>query len=306
VENKNIIELVKKARGDRSLREYAKDAEVNVSILSRIESGEYKPGKKVLEKLTSPNAKPQGGVTYQDLVEAANDNDQYKKGIAAGMTAAGLLTGPIPGVSAALLALAGATVASIKTQQVTSDKGKKQEEKSTDDLQKIATERYATLNREIHRFTATATGLLYGKLAEMGVHFRPGNKDETDIVLYEGDSLLFIEDEVVDTWLLGYIALSEADRGMDMLIKKSTKGMIERWIFTVPDQKRKFSIVVNDGVLFNYLVELKGKNSFRGNLSVIQVDVKNVQVIREEYIAFYDITKPEELLKLTGIGGNLG
>lgn len=60
---------------------------------------------------------------------------------------------------------------------------------------------------------------------------------------------------------------------------------------------------MNDGVLFNYLVELKGKNSFRGNLSVIQVDVKNVQVIREEYIAFYDTTKPEELLKLTGIGG---
>lgn len=299
MKNKNLIELVKKARGDRSLREFAKDAEVNVSILSRIESGEYNPGRKVLEKLTSPNAKPQGGVTYQDLAEAANDNDQYKKGIAAGMTAAGLVAGSLPGVSAALLALAGATATSIKTQQVISDKEKKQEEKLTDDLKKIATERYVALNREIHRFTATATGLLYGKLAEMGVHFRPGNKDETDIVLCEGDSFLFIEDEVVDTWLLSYIALSEADRGMDMLIKKSTKRMIERWLFTVPDQKRKFSIVVNDEILFKYLVELRGKNLFRGNLSVIQVDVKSVQVICEEYIAFYDTTKPEELLKLT-------
>lgn len=303
MKNNNLIELVKKARGDRSLREYAKDAEVNVSILSRIESGEYKPGKKVLEKLTSPNAKPQGGVTYQDLAEAANDSEQYKKGIAAGMAVAGIVTGPIPGVSAALLTLAGATVASIKPRQPASGKEKNQEKKQTEDLQRIATERYATLNREIQRFTATATGVLYGKLAEKGVRFRPGNKDETDIVLYEGDAFLFLEDEVIDTWLIGYIALSESDRGMDKLVKKSTKGMIERWLFTVPDPKRKFSIVVNDDALFDYLLEFKEKNSFRGNLSIIQVDVKNVRVVREEYIAFYDIEKTVEVLKITENGG---
>lgn len=293
MKNKDLIELVKKARGNRSLREYAKDADVNVSILSRIENGEYKPGRKVLEKLTLPKAKPQGGVTYQDLAEAVNDNEQYMKGIATGMTVAGFGEVPIPGASAALLTLAGAAVASIKPRQGISD----------GDMQQIETKRYTELNREIQRFTATATGLLYGKLTEMGVRFRPGNKDEIDIVLYEGDSFLFIEEEVIDTWLLGYIAFSEEDRGMDKLVKKSAKGMIERWLFTTPDPRRKFSVVVNDEALYNYLMKFKGKNSFKGNLSVIYIDVLSVQVIREEYIAFYDTTEPEKLLKLTGIGG---
>jgi len=79
MEKQNLQELVKKARGDRTKRKYAEDSGVNVAIISRIESGDYRPGRKVLEKLTSVQANPQGGVTFNDLLEAASDNKQYQK-----------------------------------------------------------------------------------------------------------------------------------------------------------------------------------------------------------------------------------
>lgn len=291
------------ARGDRSLREYAKDTDINVSILSRIERGEYKPGKKVLKKLTSPDAKPQGGVTYQDLVEAANDNELYRKGIAAGMAVAGLVPGALPGITAALLTLASSST-TIKAQILLQEKERSKTKGSKQGVGKSDISRYGVLNQEIQRFAATATGIIYGKLASKGVRFRIGMQEETDITLYDGDSLLLVENQCIDSWMLSFIAMSEEDRGMDKIVKNSAKSMFERLLFIAPDAKRKYSIVVNDKVLFDYLLEYKDKNSYRGNLSIIEIDVKNVEVVREEYISFYDLDKVDEKLKITENGGN--
>ena len=40
----------------------------------------------------------------------------------------------------------------------------------------------------------------------------------------------------------------------------------------------------------------KDKNSFKGNVSVIFVDEKQVRVVKEEYIAYYDTEMPESNL----------
>ena len=60
-ESAKLARLVNIAKGsDRSIREYARVSQVNVSTISRTINGEYTPGIKVLQKLTSPEAEPRG------------------------------------------------------------------------------------------------------------------------------------------------------------------------------------------------------------------------------------------------------
>ena len=95
-ESAKLARLVNTAKGpDRSIREYARASQVNVSTISRTINGEYTPGIKVLQKLTSPEAEPRGGVTFQDLVDAANLDKTTTIGYTLGLLASGMLMGPM-------------------------------------------------------------------------------------------------------------------------------------------------------------------------------------------------------------------
>lgn len=295
MEKNNLIDLVKKARGNRTLREYAKDADVNVSIISRIENGEYKPGRKVMQKLTSYNAKPQGGVTYQELLVAANKDEQYKKGVTAGMAAVGLMPmtlAGVPGITAALAALVtGSTMA--KAEMLLKESNIKESTSETE-----AGVRYSQLNKDIQRFAATAIGIIYGKMAELGIRFRPMIKDEVDTVLYDTDVILAIESNDISSWLMKFVTFSQEDVELDRIVMQSVTNMFEKLILERPDSSKKISIVVSNNELFNYLLEYKNKNSYRGNLSILQVDINMVKIIREEYISYYDLEKQDDKLLL--------
>ena len=82
-----VGELVRRAKGeDRSLREYARDSGVDASIISKIINGTYIPKKPgIFEALTSLQALPRDGVTYQQLIEAAATSEDYRSGMSAGL-----------------------------------------------------------------------------------------------------------------------------------------------------------------------------------------------------------------------------
>lgn len=65
---KKLACLIDLARGDRSLRRYARDAGVDHNVLFRIRNGTYNPGITVLQKLAG--ADPQNGVTAGDFLDA--------------------------------------------------------------------------------------------------------------------------------------------------------------------------------------------------------------------------------------------
>ena len=148
--------------------------------------------------------------------------------------------------------------------------------------------RFRRLNQEIKRFAATATGMIYKRLAEMGVSFRLASQDETDIVLYETDTLIFLENQQVSEWLFEFVTFLEDDRELDKLVERTAKGMFESLMFQTPNPKKKVSIVVNNEDLFNYLLGYKGNNSYRGNLSIIYVNVNNIEIVNEEFVSYYD------------------
>ena len=63
--------------------------------------------------------------------------------------------------------------------------------------------------------------------------------------------------------------------------------LFSRFTTEPADPKRKISIVVDDQELFNALESLRGHNSFRGDQSVILVDMDNLQIVKESVISSY-------------------
>ena len=288
MEKQNLQELVKKARGDRTKRKYAEDAGVNVAIISRIESGDYRPGKKVLEKLTSVQASPQGGVTYNDLLEAASDNKQYQKGLAAAATL--MMTAPLGLIGAAPF-MAGAGVAGAAT-KIHGDKKKKKEDEFLDRMKDFAT--------EMERYRAMATGTILATLAEQGIICRPGKQEDTDFPLNYTDIVLLVEDTEISNWVLSCFTLNENNKNMESFIKPFAARFAEKLLHTKADARKKASFVVDSDELYDYLTDLLKENSYRGNLSIIQFDAQNVKLVREEYISYYELDCKEDKMIIVG------
>ena len=68
---KRVAKLVTLAQGDRSGKRYAELAGISPGHLTRIKKEDYLPSPEVVGKLTSIEADPQGGVTYEELMRAA-------------------------------------------------------------------------------------------------------------------------------------------------------------------------------------------------------------------------------------------
>ncbi len=67
-----IATLLIEAKGDgRSFAAYAKAAGISPAAMTKMKKGEYIPSPGAMKKLTSQEANPQGGVTYEDMMRAA-------------------------------------------------------------------------------------------------------------------------------------------------------------------------------------------------------------------------------------------
>ena len=69
--NKRLSELVLVAKGSRSMNAYAKAAQISITTLIKIIRGDYIPSAKIIKKLTSVEADPQGGVTCDEMMKVA-------------------------------------------------------------------------------------------------------------------------------------------------------------------------------------------------------------------------------------------
>lgn len=266
-----ISVLVKKAKGeDRSLRDYERDSGVDAAVISKIISGSYIPKKKdVYRKLTSPEASPRGGVTYEQLIKAADTSKSYHAGMAAGIavTEAALLA--MGGTSAAVLG-AGAALVSGLTGAKLREKKEKNDKKTV----------------EVQRFIATTNGIILGNLGVKGIAFQiktDGNRELDN----KFDTFLGIRDQDYDEWILRYLYLSAEEEQYDLLIRETPRRMVEELVFLPPSRRRKISIVTNCSKSYDYLLSYKEKIAFDGDLSVVLVDIEKVKLIKEDYIAHF-------------------
>lgn len=292
MENNKLRDLIIRARGDRTKKKYAEESGVNVAIISRIESGDYMPGKNVLKRLTSINAKPQGGITFSDLLEAANDSKQYQKGMDAGKLAYKLGMSSIP-VLASIVSGCAMTKSldTVLQQGVIVDE--KSVKKKTDD---VFFDEVNELAIGMERYKATATGVILSKLAQKGIRCSLGKQEDTDFLLNYTDTILLVDENEINNWVLSCFTLNEENKKMVAFIKPFAARFVEKLLHTKPDSRKKASFVVDSDELYEYLLEIKGKNSYRGNLSIIQFDATKMKIVREEYLAYFDLNVADEKL----------
>ena len=67
-------------------------------------------------------------------------------------------------------------------------------------------------------------------------------------------------------------------------------------MLTEPDRDKKSSLVFKDKELFDLISELKGKISYKGNLSVLLIDTDSMSIVNERNISYYD---DDEIIELS-------
>lgn len=292
MKNTRLEELLNAAKGDRTMKKYAEDAGVNPATVYRTINGDYKPGLKVLGNLAN-HADPSSGVTLEKLFVASKGNETVKEIASVGSKAATMALGTMAGlfVGLPMVAVPG-MFGAVEGLKLIAGASSSKKEKAYD----ITTERIHALQKKNQQFSAIASGIVYSQLAQKGIRFRPGNKERLDYRLNEEDSVIFVEEEEIEEWVFSIVCMSDEDKDLNGFIKKTAPNTFMRFFFLPENKKRKISIVVNDEELYKVFTGFKENNCYRGDVSVILVDEKQVRVVKEEYIAYYDTEMPESNL----------
>ena len=276
-----VGELVLKAKGDRSYREYQRETGVDAAVISKIVKGTYIPkNPEVYRKLTSCDS---NGVTFEELIDAANFSAEYKNGMAAGIATSQAVMAALtilPGVGPLIGGLAAGALL-----KASSDK--------TKNIDKV--EEY--LN-DIQRFSAMSNGILFSRLAQSGIVFRQNT--ETDIRLFENqiDTYLDIDNQLFSQYIIRYLHGDMSSSDSEKLIEMTGRRIIEELVFSNPEKERKVSIVTDSKHAFEYLKGSAGKISFKGNLSIILLDTQKVEFVEESILSVFDSTIDSEALTI--------
>lgn len=276
-----VGELVLKAKGNRSYREYQRETGVDAAVISKIVKGTYIPkNPEVYRKLTSCDS---NGVTFEELIDAANFSAEYKNGMAAGIATSQAVMAALailPGVGPLIGGLAAGALL-----KASSDK--------TKNIDKV--EEY--LN-DIQRFGAMSNGILFSRLAQSGIVFRQNT--ETDIRLFENqiDTYLDIDNQFFSQYIIRYLHVDMSSSDSEKLIEMTGRRIIEELVFSNPEKERKVSIVTDSKHAFEYLKRSAGKISFKGNLSIILLDTQKVEFVEESILSVFDSTIDSEALTI--------
>ena len=285
----SVGELVRQAKGeDRSLREYARDSGVDAAIISKIINGNYIPKKPgIYEALTSLQAAPRGGVSLQQLLEAAGTSVEYRSGMAAGISV---------GVFASLSEVPSSTlIKTLKARGIAIDGGGTAEisNMKPEDIQ-----RAQRLKSEKQRFEATANGIILGCLGKKGLAFQIVQTDGREIDKIHFDTYIRLMNHEISEYLIQYAFISEEEAGSLPLVKNTVRGLVEELIFMKPSETRKVSIVTNHPDAFEDLCTYKDRLSFNGELSVILFDLDNARLLKETYLSHYISGNPIDEINL--------
>ncbi len=283
-----IGELIQKAKGDdRSLREYARDSGVDAAIISKIINGVYIPkNKKIYLSLTSSKAAPRGGVTFEQMVEAADSSKSYKEGVVAGkaLTAAALMAGaPLALMTGAPIFAAGAlgAGAAVFSSGLFSRTKKGEIDEAINDLQ---------------RFIAVSDGLILGALGAKGIPFQIANK-RNEVLDNQFDKYINLNDKEIKEYILRYAYIPDDQKNAKYVFERIPRTLVEELAFLEPSKERKVTIVTNTVEAFNKLLYFKNRLSYNGELSIILIDLMKAELCREEYIShFVGVDVPSELL----------
>ena len=276
----SVGELVKRAKGeDRSLREYARDSGVDAAILSKMINGTYIPKKPgIYEALTSPQAAPRGGVTTQQLIAAAGTSEDYLSGMSAGMSV---------GINTALADIPSSVMIKVLQARGIYSEGGGKTEISSAAMKPEEMRRIQRLQSETQRFSATANGIILGRLGGKGLAFQLVHTGGAEVDGIHFDTCLRLMNHEVSEYLIRYAFISEEEYPSPTLAKNTLRSMVEELVFLKPCRERIVSVVTNHPGAYEDLSACKDRLSYQGELSVLLFDLERAMLLKEEYLSHY-------------------
>lgn len=141
-----------------------------------------------------------------------------------------------------------------------------------------------------NEFKVFGIGLITNTLIEKDIFPQYKKMDGSTGRKYNADCVLEIGEI---KWVIQFVSFKNMRMNKWMPLLKSQLG---KFIFLSLDASRKCSLVVDEQEVYDYLIKLKNTLSFKGNLSIILIDDK--EIITEEYISYYsdDINEQKEIL----------
>lgn len=270
---KNLSEIIETAIGNnRSRRQFARDANIDPAIISRIFTSDYIPGIKTLQKISTV-ADPRSNLKLSDFLEAAGYGKRATESFS-DLAAKNIATVAL-GISAVITAMM------IGNTKLKVDKMLEEQPDIAKDIvkQQVKSQRL---------FKTTALSLIFQFLTEKEIEWRQGLVKNLNIYGNAPDEYIMLENCRFSQWWLVFWSSSESRDDQNLISSEDQAHMLFSRFTTEPaDPKRKISIVVDDQELFNALESLRGHNSFRGDQSVILVDMDNLQIVKESVISSY-------------------
>lgn len=261
-----VIELIKRLRGQRTLAQFSNDCGVSVSNLSRLINGELKriPTPNMLRKLTKLEANPQNGISYEEIMVVAGYNSPNEE---------------------------------IEIRNILMENMVKEDTKEFGISGPRAYSDIDRFNKAV-QYEALAKGVICTRLAQRGISFI---FDQNPVVNSDGNA--YRPDVIIEIQSSNHIKFwwLEIKFCRD---ESMHSGLITRWFFNIinrfmlisPNNKQKVSLVLNSEPIYNQLKRLKDNIAYKGNLSIILVDMIGIKFIEETYISFYDEKQADGLL----------
>lgn len=283
---RKLSELIKKARGDRSIRQYAIDAGVNPTTVSRMEAMEYKPGLNVLRKLTSEDARPQNGVTFQQLMDAIGYSDGYmnefKKGASFIGTSA-VLAAMLPGLGKALAF--GGVAYSLHSRKKSGSQDANAGESFTTGY---SIDTVQELEKNHSKLQALSKGLIYDALSEKGIEYRQ-ERNAAPLERMVPDCKIYIDNSEITEWWFQFI--EKTPRGIKednpTTDEYRAKEYISLFFFLKASSQRMVTIVTDDLEIYREMEKFKDNLALRGNLSILLIDSENIRIEEEVLLSLY-------------------
>ncbi len=273
----DIGELVLKAKGNRSYREYQKDSGVDAAIISKIVKGTYIPKKiETYRKLASC---ADNGVTYEELIDAAFFSEAYKSGLAAGVETA--LGGIASFASIAMFPYMAPLLLLSKASSLL--------KKSVKEMQDMENEK-----NNMIRFCSISDKIILLQLALNKINVHLPNGSEVKVFKNEFDTYFQVENKDYTELIIRHLYFAE-NEGTDF-IEETTKLYVAELLFSKEKRSRNIAIVTKSEEAFSVLKGSAGGISFKGNLIAMLVDDINFELKEQIVLSTFDDTiDPEKL-----------
>lgn len=246
------------------------------------------------------NVRPRKRETYEKMADVfecdvnellLEDSTKIPPIFGAGLGLFGLgtsLTGPLGALAAAALTPVALNIFNRKEEGDTYENWVKEQEQLTLQFEK-----------KEKQFSTIAIGILLTELGKKGIKCQVGEVKDLTSKGSVPDAYIKVDSPNIDEWWFVFWSTENRENEQYILNDKGrTYLLFNRFGPTVPDPRRKASIILNDKDMFDEICKLKRKNSYRGNLSVMLIDTEDSKIIKEELLSSYDIEDNKDKLAI--------